>query len=323
MVKSLTVSDADLRDSIKVNKETRSGQYICDCPFCGKENHFYIDKRTQVFECKKCWTAGNVYKLLRQLDKTYLIGNTSVKFTDTIKSIRTELKEQGEQETIKLKELPIVKMPVGFKVDYFNEYLKSRKVSKKFIKHFRLGTTDLMYRYENYILVPIYDNGEIRGFLGRYGAKKVPDDKLRYNNSLNTDFSCLLYGYDDIIKDKTDTVIITEGIFDKFRVDEYLHLLDSDDIKCVSTFGKKISQEQIQKLINKHVRNVIISWDYDALKEIKKYGAELKSYFNVYTCVCMLEKDLGDCNESQVLQIFSNPMDIDNFQTNVVGRIRR
>ena len=74
----MTISDSDLREILKVHKETHSGQYVCDCIFCGKERHFYINKKTQLFDCKKCGASGNIFKLLQYLDKLYLLGGKTV-----------------------------------------------------------------------------------------------------------------------------------------------------------------------------------------------------------------------------------------------------
>lgn len=320
-MKNLTISDSDLREIIRVEKETRTGQYICNCPYCGKALHMYIDKRTQLWDCKKCGTTGNIYKLLVYLDKTYLIGDKSVEFTDKIKSIRQS--SDTDDETEELEELPVKHMPYGYRIDLNNKYLKERGVTKELIKRYRIGICNLSEKFKNYILVPIYDDDKIRGYLGRYAGKKVPDGKLRYNNSIGTDFARLLYGYDDVIKDETKTVIITEGVFDKFSCDRYLRLFDENGVRCVSTFGKKISKYQIDKLIDKHVKNVIISWDFDAIKQIKKVGNELKYYFNVFVCIATKEKDLGDCNEKEIIEIFSNPKPINEFLFDMVGKIKK
>lgn len=322
MSKNFTIADTDLRSIIRVNKETRSGQYICDCPFCGKENHFYISKRTQLFDCKKCGIIGSIYKLLKHLDKTYLLGDKSVEFTEQIKSIRQSLQEELSTEQT-IEELPKRNMPVGFRICVANNYLTSRGITRKECKRYRIGETKLMFKYKNYILFPIYDNGEIRGFVGRYGNKVVPRDRLRYSNSLDTDFASLLYGYDEIISGETETVIIVEGVFDKIAVDRKLGLWDDPRVKCVCTFGKKISEVQIRKLLAKNITNVILSWDFDALKEIKSYGIELERYFNVDVAVSTIRKDIDECSQNEVVEIFSNIQPIGVFSMNTIGKLKR
>jgi hypothetical protein len=37
----------------------------CDCPFCGKEHHFYINVRTGQWDCKVCGKSGNHFNFLK------------------------------------------------------------------------------------------------------------------------------------------------------------------------------------------------------------------------------------------------------------------
>ena len=322
-MKNFTISDSDLRSILHIEKETRSGQYIIDvCPFCGKEKHFYINKKTQLFDCKKCGVTGSIYKLLKHLDKTYLLGEKSVEFTEQIKSIRQSLQEELSTEQV-VEELPKRNMPPGFRICIANKYLSSRGITRNDCKRYRIGETTVVFKYRKYILFPIYDGGDIRGFVGRYGNKVVPLDRLRYNNSLNTDFASLLYGYDEIVSGETETVIIVEGVFDKIAVDKKLGLWDDNSVKCVCTFGKKISNTQIQKLIAKNVTNIILSWDFDALREIKNYGMELDRYFNVKVAVSTHKKDIDECTQDEVIEVFSNVQPIRDFSVNIIGKLKR
>lgn len=320
-MKTRTISDVDLRD-ILINPElNRRGQYICDCPFCGKERHFYISRETQLWDCKKCGEYGSIYKLLKQLDKTYLLGGSTIEIKETIKSLREAVLEDIE-EGEPLKELPEIKMPVGWKVSLNStEYLLNRGISPKDCKRYNIGATNLYQKYKNYVLIPIYDNGKIRGFLGRYGSKNVPENKLRYNNSVGTEFSELLFGYDEITN-KTATVILVEGIFDKISVDKFLNLWDDEEIKCVCTFGKKISDGQIKKLMLKGVGSVVLLYDFDAIKDIKKYGLELEKNF-VTSITYTTKKDIDECTKKEALEVFAHLQSPRQFNENVIGKLRK
>jgi DNA primase len=316
------IDEADLKDILVNPTLNRRGQYICDCPFCGKEKHFYISKDTQMWDCKKCGEYGNIYKLLKRLNKTYLLGGATIEDTDILTSIKVWLEEQAESDDTALEELPVKKLPVGWKIsEKSTPYLLDRGITPEDCKRYNIGATDLYRKYKNYVIIPIYDNGEIRGFLGRYGAKHVPEDKLRYNNSTNTEFGQLLFGYDEIVKNKTLTVILVEGIFDKIAVDKVLRLWEIDEIKCVCTFGKKISPEQQKKLIQKGIENVVLLYDFDAIKDIKKYGLELEESFNT-TITYTMKKDIDECTKDEALEVFNNVKRPREFNEDVIGKLK-
>ena len=322
MKNNILISDSDLREILDVEKETRSGQYICRCPFCGKESHFYINNRTQLFDCKKCGEYGNIYKLLRFLDKTYLLEGATITDSDTITSVREMLANEIENSEVGLLELPEVKMPVGWKVlKNSNPYLISRGITPELCERYEFGSTKMFRKYDNYILIPIRDNGKVRGFIGRYGCKEVPDGKLRYNNSIGTQFSQLLFGYDEITQN-TNTVILVEGVFDKIAVDKVLDLWSSEDIKCVCTFGKKISEEQITKLKIKGVARVILLYDFDAIKEIKKFGLELENHF-VTDITFTNKKDIDECTNEEALAVFTKLYKPRSFNVDIIGKLKR
>lgn len=315
------IDDSDLKDLLTNARLNQKGQYVCDCIFCGKEGHMYVSKKTQLFDCKKCGEYGSVYKLLKQLDKTYLLEGSTIELRETIQSLRNQIEEDDEDET-NFKDLPIVKMPVGWKVSSSStEYLKSRGITSEDCIRYNIGSTNLYRKYQNYVLIPIYDDGAIKGFVGRYGSKNVPYDKLRYNNSGNTKFSCLLFGYDEITEN-TSTVILVEGIFDKIAVDKTLSLWDSEEIKCVCTFGKKISNEQSKKLMLKGVTNIILLYDFDAIKDIKKYGLELEKNF-ITSITYTTKKDIDECSRHEALEVFSHLQKPRNFNTDVIGKLKK
>lgn len=320
-----TISDSDLRSILNVKKETRSGQYIIDfCPFCHKSEHFYINKKNQQWDCKKCGESGGIFKLLRHLDKLYLLGAPTVKKVDAIKSIRQIQEDEAGQNSEEIQPLPEVKMPAGFKVfDYVSPYLQQRKITMEDIKHWEFGQTRIVSRFIDYLLIPIRDGGKIRGYIGRYASRHVPDGKLRYSNSLNTDFSCLLFGYDDIIEGETETVIITEGLFDAIAVTKKLNLFDDNTIRAVCTFGKKISETQIKKLLAKKIRKVILLYDYDALKDIRHYASLLNEYFSVRVAIALGKKDIDECTLSEVIDVFSNLRSVNHFNLDIAGKMKR
>lgn len=312
------ISDSDLRELIKIEKSTHTGQYIATCPFCGKEGHFYINKVTQVWDCKRCGESGNIYKLLRFFDKLYLVQGTSVEVRETIRGLREV--EEAEEET--LTQLPEISMPVGWKpFSKPNAYLQGRGVTLSIAQRYEMGETRMLSKFKNYILIPIRDEGRICGFIGRYADKHVPDGKLRYNNSVGTQFAQLLFGYDEIT-DNTKTVVLVEGVFDKIAVDRYLHLWNDELVRCCCTFGKKISSAQILKLKQKKIRRVVLLYDFDAVKEMKKYGIILNQDF-ITDIVFTTKKDIDECTPEEAIAVFERTYKPDDFNVDVIGKLKR
>lgn len=315
------INDADLRDILINPHLNRRGQYICDCPFCGKEKHFYISKETQLFDCKRCGEYGSIYKLLKHLGKSYLLGGSTVEEKEVIQSIRSMLANDDNFSLAGSKELPDVIMPVGWKV-FLNstQYLKNRGITRKDCVRYKIGGTNLLRKMKDYVIIPVTDGGKIKGYVGRWGGKKVPEGRLRYNNSIGTEFSSLLFGYDEITEN-TLTVILVEGIFDKIAVDKFFELWNGEEVKSCCTFGKKISDEQISKLIQKGVTNVILLYDFDAIKEIKKYGVELDNYFKT-SITYTYKKDIDECNYEEALEVFSNLRKPKEFNVDIIGKFK-
>ena len=315
------ISDEDLRSCLNIKKETKTHEYVCDCVFCGKEGHMYVNKNTQLFDCKKCGEYGNIYKLLSHLGKTYLLGGRTIQADDEIRSLKSL--NESEDEEVVLEELPVVKMPAGWKVSKGSTaYLLGRGISAADCVRYNIGSTKLVSKFKNYVLIPIYDNNKVRGFIGRYGSKQVPDGKLRYNNSIGTEFAKLMFGYDEIVSGETSTVVLVEGIFDKIAVDKTLGLWDSNEVKCVCTFGKKISAYQIEKLKSKNVHRVLLLYDFDAIKDIKKYGLVLEQNF-VTNIVYTTKKDIDECTRDEALKVFEHPQRPSEFNVNTIGKLKR
>lgn len=286
----------------------------------------YVNARTQMFDCKRCGEYGSVYKILRALDKLYLLGGRAITPTDKISSLREQEAAMEGAETADDAADTVRSriMPAGWKILLNgSSYLLSRGIRPEDCLRYEIGVTDLWRKYRNYVLFPVRDGGEIRGWVGRYADKEVPEGVLRYSNSPDTEFGKLLYGYDEI-REGTETVIIVEGIFDKIAVDRLLCLTpdDKSGIRCVCTFGKKISEAQIRKLLRKEIRNVVLMYDFDAIKDTKKYSAELEKYFNTGITFTP-RKDIAECTEAEAYEAFSRIMRPREFAVDVIGELKK
>lgn len=297
-------------DTLDGLKKATKGNVSGNCPFCGKEGHFYIHLQKGLWDCKKCGEDGNFFQYLDKLNLLHLFGEQKP-VGITIPS----LFEDEKQEELKPLEPLVIKhrrvfeddyleKERGFNVDDFERYYVFKTV--KFIRGRNI--------WKNYICFGVFQGGEMVGFLGR-SKKKYWEPK--WKNSDN-DFSLMLYGLDEITR-YTKIAILTEGVTDKIAVDKKLELYNQNSIKAVSTFGKKISEEQIRLLKYKGIEVVIITYDSDALYKVKEIAFELEVHFKVKICV-LPYGDPDEVSTVELLRAFDNLYTASTLRLNVIGQ---
>lgn len=285
---------------------------VCDCPECGGKGKMgiYIGKETE----RKKWFMTNCFKCQHRFDNLkellYYIGRMDLYPEDTTDiSTLTPYQIEDEKEDELDTTLEEVELPEGYKRKYYDSYLESRGFEDdgEDYDFFEVGRST-NFKFKDYVIFPIIDDGKVVGYVSRHKWSKKRIEKyndkakkegkyriLRYRNSTENDFAKLLYNYDSIIEDETDTVVLVEGIFDVITMTRELNLYDNPHVAIIATFGKKISQIQMYKLQQKGVRNVIIMYDADAVEAIKKSLDMLGEYFYCYVADPINpEHDAGD-----------------------------
>ena len=200
---------------------------------------------------------------------------------DIAAPLNLHLLEKDEAEEID-DELVPVELPDFYKRTFRHPYLQRRGFCFDDYEYFPVGITGrLNPRYADYVVFPVIDDCTVVGYVSRHTWPKEDIDAhnrktrhsggykiLRYRNSTENDFSRLLYNYDAVRMDETDTVILAEGIFDVIALTRRLELYDNSHVAAVATFGKKISDVQIYKLQSKGVRTVVIGYATGQVTEI-------------------------------------------------------
>lgn len=295
------------------------------CPYCGKDGGkfgIYISKETEKKKLfmSHCFSCHHTTKDINQLLDD--IGRPDLKLIDTASFSPLEVPqffalEDGDEID---DSLSVIQMPDGWKKCFRNGYLRSRGFESDDYDYFQVGTTrGLNFKFDDYVVFPIIDNGDIVGYVSRHVWPKDDIDEFnkkarrngkyeirRYNNSIENDFVKLLYNYDAVIEDETDTVIIVEGIFDVIALTRKLELYDNNSIAVVATFGKKISHTQIWKLQNKGVKTVVIGYDGDAVEAINTAALQLNEYFDVFIAyIDNPEADFDSMDFWEIYDVFS------------------
>jgi hypothetical protein len=298
----------------------RKNLIVPTCPYCGKQGGkfgIFVGAETEKKKLfmSHCFSCGHTTKDINQLLDD--IGRPDLKVEETASFNPLEVPEFFRVEEDEIDdELEEVEMPEGYKRCYKNRYLKSRGFEFEDYDYFPVGTTrGLNFKFDDYVIFPIIDNGKVVGYVSRHIWSKADIDEYnnrakrngkyqirRYNNSLENDFIKLLYNYDTVIEDETDTVIIVEGIFDVISLTRKLDLYENNRVSVVATFGKKISDTQIYKLQSKGVRTIVIGYDSDAMEAINKAANQLNEYFDVY--IAKIDSDGKDWDETPYQDIY-------------------
>ena len=150
---------------------------------------------------------------------------------------------------------------VGFS-GRFKSYIASRGFLRHEVNHL-IKEYNLHYAvigpYTQRIIFPIYYEGKLAGWTGRAITKA----ELRYKANGSSIKKSLL-GFDDLFKNPTTTLYVTEGPFDALKLDYY----GKDyGIRATCLFGSSISHEQITLLtqLRSRYQNVRIIFDQGAL----------------------------------------------------------
>lgn len=313
------ITDDQILEILLNPRKATKNNVVCDCPFCGKQQHMYVKLSTQDidryginksfnFDCKHCGEHGRIFKLLQVLEATHLMEGDLVDIQKELDIHLLDVVQRDAEVELNI-DLPTIKFPVGFKRTYTNKYLEGRGFTDTDFRNDVIGNTDLVFKLDGYIVIGIYRDDELKAYLARTvltkAEIKVIEDGFRaqgskkryprYRNS-ETEFSKLLGGYDEL-NPLTNTVILVEGYFDKKNTDHKLGLYDQNEIKCCFTFGKKISPEQVFLLLRKGIEHIILLYDPDAIRDMKKTSFVLNKHFNVLVGYLRNGKDPGDATD--------------------------
>ena len=300
----------------------RKNVLVPTCPFCnhgGYKFAVYVgpNKNNKVFGMSNCYHCQTSFRTLKDTLK-------AIDRKDLIPKEVEELDEDLSVDSLKLfedeldDELVEITMPKGYKRCYKNRYLKSRGWIADDFEYFPCGTNrGVEYKYEDYVLLEIRDEGRLVGFVGRSTMSKDDIEAyndthrykiLRYRNSTENEFSKLLYNYDAIVAGETTSVIICEGAFDVVALNRKLELYDNTEIVPIASFGKKLSQTQMYKLQSKGVEQVVLGFDNDAKETTAQIANELEKYFDVLIADIPngVGKDWDEMDFEDIYDIFAN-----------------
>lgn len=310
---------------LKAKMDGAGRNLISQCPHCGKEGKFgiYIGAETERKKAfmSHCFSCGYSSYTLEQL--LYDIGRSDL-YIAPVADLEARLDSSllfpldKEEEIDDL--LDIVELPDFYKRCFTHPYLKKRGFVYDDYEYFPVGSTGrLNYRFDSYVIFPVIDTGDKVGYVARHTSSKAEIDRhnaevrrkggyriMRFRNSTENDFVKLLYNFDAVIENITETVVLVEGIFDVIALTRKLDLYDNPRMAVIASFGKKISNTQIYKIQSKGVKKVVLGFDGDAVAAIGKTADDLNPYFDVRIAdISDASKDWEDLTYNEIYHIFS------------------
>lgn len=205
----------------------------------------------------------------------------------------------GDEESVEDEEPPVMKMPRqfhrlsearGISSKKFHEYAKSRGFTQDLIHEhdIRYCVSPILSLPQKYrstfvdrIVWPVYDSENVlRSAVARDVTGR--SNRPKWVNWPDTEPSWFLWpmgGYDEdrdwLPTPLEETVVLTEGIINAYAVEKLT------PYAARACFGKKISNEQIDLLLNGGVKEVILAWDFDAKDKMIKAQRRLSPMFEV------------------------------------------
>ncbi|WP_339119000.1 hypothetical protein [Halomonas sp. BMC6] len=307
------LDDLDLRDYLdtqgityKTSRSRKGTQLIVrDCPVCGSDSwKVYLNEQTGLGNC----FAGD-HPPGENFNKWSFIKAASGSATNkqTIDHIEGYMDAQGfmvervrTETTFKaLSGLPEPLIPLPAKDGGIPTYLFDRNVSAKACGYFKLHySSEGIFRYKmdgydrtqdfyHRVVIPVFDiTGKLKTFQGRDVTGKQPD-KYRFAVGMPASGAYLYNGHNALGKAH---VIVGEGAFDVWSIQQFLWSQGMDDVEAIGTFGKHLSQtsdegeDQLSAFLmlrDAGLRSVTFMWDSelaairDALKAcdlLSQYG---------------------------------------------------
>lgn len=268
-----------LSEVVAVNNYNEDNISI-ECPYCGKgKNHFLVSTtpKKPVFHCFHCGKSGNWASLIVKVK--------GMNYAQARELVDTGIYFQ-EAKQKKVLEFPKVEFPpVTPWTDETWQYIMDRGIFQKTAWEYGIYYCGSGKFYQR-IILPVYFGGKRVAFQ----ARATNGQAKKYDNPKGFPFSRVLFNYDKY--DGQGEVIVVEGIFDAIR-------LTQEGLCSMATFGKEISSDQIELLVDLGVNKIKLFYDPDAISKIIKLFPVLSKVVDVEIIV---SQDGGDPAETKMLQ---------------------
>jgi len=276
---------------------TKGNEVVFFCPKHGAkisrtEGQLSVNVETDVFNCWSCGFGG--HNLLPLLKKgTSERGEYAKEFEEKSRtSIGTPVVQERKYDEVVLPRTFISLSHAGYLPAYTAaiRYLNDRGIGREDILKWKLGYCD-EGEYKHRIIIPSFDE---HGHLNFFTGRSYYDNPRRY---LTGNF-CKDIIYNDYLVDWNKPVVITEGPFDAFNVDENAIALQGSLFNTGSKLFSRIVFSGV---------DVYFAMDSDAFNKQLKIMETLLSYgVDCYYVSLGSKKDVGEMTKQEFITAKSN-----------------
>jgi len=266
-----------------------------NCPFCGNDPSFHCGISPQkLFNCYICGERGDVIKLVKQIESC-----SWHKAKDIIEQFSEDLTGDLKKEDIvcipKIDLLNLPKISSSLPKEIHKLYLIKRNFDPDYLeKKYKLKFCYNIGEWKFRIIIPFYLDRQLITYTGRDVTEKA---EIKYKHLANeksvVPVKKTLYNIDSILEG--DSIIIVEGVTDVWRLGE----------SAIATMGIQYTQEQVEMILKKNPKKVIVLFDADkkAIAQAYKLANQLSLFIKDVSVIELDEGDPCDLNEQKVIKI--------------------
>jgi len=227
---------------------------VC-CPFCGEQNHHLgVNLETKRYSCWVCSETGTLLKLIGVVCRTTY--GQSHRVIDKYRGFHYEAQVRELSDAV------IYPNHMHELSSKGHNYLTDRGFdSKEIEKKYHLQETTNMskliigddkFNFRHRIIIPIIMDREIVTYTGRdWTGKQDPRYKNAPLEAGTLATAECLYNLDSVVNDR---MLIVEGPTDVWKLGD----------EAVATLGVKFSNSQVNRIVKKNLKKVVILFDENA-----------------------------------------------------------
>jgi 5S rRNA maturation endonuclease (ribonuclease M5) len=259
------------------------------CIYCNdKSNHLGVNIETGKYKCWKCPAEGWLDYLLVDL-----INVSHREALAIVNRHKTETFKRKEVKAPKPSSL-LLDMPYSSTLPKIHrEYLASRRYSPLATQRkYGLLATGPTGEWSFRIIIPVYMDHKMVNFTAMAIAGQDPKYKHCPNPKALIDMESCLYGIDQV----QDKIIVVEGALDQWRLGD----------GAAATFGTMISDEQVDLIIKKRIKEIYVFLDSDAEKITRQFSRRVAIFSPKVVTISVKKmgiKDPDSLSDSQALEI--------------------